>query len=235
MFKVVIVLISLLMSSLSYASIVISGTRVVYVSSEKEVSVKLSNRGDRPVLVQSWIDNGDTNAKPDSVSVPFVLTPPINRVDGGKGQTLRIMYTGSNLPQDRESVFWLNVLEIPAKNESLKKENHLQMAFKTRIKLFYRPVNLSGSLDASLNKKVSVNFEDQNVEIVNDGPYFISLSKVHLNVDGNSVAKNGTMIPPFSSEKFYFVESDGAAKNSTVKIEYINDYGAIHFKEYKLN
>lgn len=31
------------------------------------------------------------------------------------GQTIRIVYTGESLPQDRESLFYLNVLDIPAK------------------------------------------------------------------------------------------------------------------------
>src|SRR5471030_1759277 len=104
-----------LVSVSSWASIVITGTRVIYPSTEKEVTVKLNNVGVSPVLVQSWIDNGDVNAKPENISVPFILTPPINRVEQGKGQTLRINYTGTPLPVNKESVFWLNVLEIPAK------------------------------------------------------------------------------------------------------------------------
>jgi len=49
----------------AYASIVITGTRVVYPSDAKEVSVKLSNKGKSPVLIQSWIDDGNTKSKPD--------------------------------------------------------------------------------------------------------------------------------------------------------------------------
>jgi|SRR5471030_2145405 len=68
----------------SWASIIITGTRVIYPSAEKEVTVKLNNVGVYPVLVQSWIDNGDVNAKPENISVPFILTPPINRVEQGQ-------------------------------------------------------------------------------------------------------------------------------------------------------
>ncbi|EPT0778028.1 fimbria/pilus periplasmic chaperone [Enterobacter hormaechei] len=104
-----------LFSTVAQASIVITGTRVIYPASSKEVTVKVSNKGESPVLIQSWLDNGDTNAKPDKIKVPFVLTPPINRVEPSSGQTLRIRALPNNLSQKQESIFWLNVLEIPAK------------------------------------------------------------------------------------------------------------------------
>ncbi|WP_447878353.1 fimbria/pilus periplasmic chaperone, partial [Serratia fonticola] len=134
-----------LFSTHALASVVISGTRVIYPSDAKEVSVKISNVGPSPVLLQSWIDSGDANAKPSAIKVPFVLTPPMNRVEAGKGQTLRISYAGGTLPMDKESVFWLNVLEVPAKSQAKTDENKLQMAFRTRIKLFYRPASLEGN------------------------------------------------------------------------------------------
>ncbi|WP_251677901.1 fimbria/pilus periplasmic chaperone [Escherichia coli] len=66
----------------------------------------------------------------------LLLPPPINRVDPGKGQTLRVTFTDLPLPTDRESVFWLNVLEIPTRYEPKSNDNYLQVAFRTRIKLF---------------------------------------------------------------------------------------------------
>ncbi|WP_180821372.1 fimbria/pilus periplasmic chaperone, partial [Vibrio parahaemolyticus] len=40
------------------------------------------------------------------------------------------------LPQDRESVYYFNLREIPPRS---KEANVLQIALQTRIKLFYRP------------------------------------------------------------------------------------------------
>ena len=37
------------------ADIVISGTRIVYQQSQKDVIVSLDNRGKKPLLVQSWL------------------------------------------------------------------------------------------------------------------------------------------------------------------------------------
>ena len=42
-------------SSSSIADIVISGTRVIYKSDPKSVNVRLENKGNNPLLVQSWL------------------------------------------------------------------------------------------------------------------------------------------------------------------------------------
>lgn len=95
-------------SSSSIADIVISGTRVIYKSDQKSVNVRLENKGNNPLLVQSWLDTGDDNAEPGSITVPFTATPPVSRIDAKRGQTIKLMYTAStSLPKDRESVFCL--------------------------------------------------------------------------------------------------------------------------------
>ena len=62
-------------SSSAIADIVISGTRVIYKSDQKSVNIRLENKGNNPLLVQSWLDTGDDNAEPGSITVPFT-TPP---------------------------------------------------------------------------------------------------------------------------------------------------------------
>ncbi|XNM46173.1 fimbrial chaperone [Escherichia coli] len=126
----------------------ISGTRVIYKSDQKSVNVRLENKGNNPLLVQSWLDTGDDNAEPGSITVPFTATPPVSRIDAKRGQTIKLMSAAStSLPKDRESVFWFNVLEIPPKPDAEKVANQslLQLAFRTRIKLFYRPDGSKGN------------------------------------------------------------------------------------------
>ncbi|QXN65207.1 fimbria/pilus periplasmic chaperone [Serratia fonticola] len=201
------------------ASVVISGTRVIYPSDAKEVSVKITNGGPSPVLLQSWIDNGDANAKPAAIKVPFVLTPPMNRVESNKGQTLRISYTGSILPMDKESVFWLNVLEVPAKNQAKTDENRLQMAFRSRIKLFFRPVGLEGNANDAA-KAVTWNIQGGSIQATNPTPYYTSF--VNLSVNGKKL--DNAMIAPRSSLKLALPGQVG----NKVTGSYINDYGAVN-------
>ncbi|KEY58579.1 fimbria/pilus periplasmic chaperone [Serratia sp. DD3] len=207
-----------LFSSNSLASVVISGTRVIYPSDAKEVSVKLSNVGSSPVLVQSWIDKGDANAKPSAIQVPFVLTPPMNRIDPSKGQTLRISYTGGALPMDKESVFWLNVLEVPAKNEAKEAENRLQMAFRSRIKLFYRPTGLQGNANDAA-KAVTWSAQGNRIQASNPTPYYVSM--VTLTVNGKKI--EGDMIAPHATMTFNLPAQVG----NTLSGDFVDDHGAI--------
>src|SRR5437868_3111030 len=106
------------MAAPSWASVVISGTRVVYGQRDREVTIRLTNDGEAPALVQAWLDRGDPDVDPATISVPFTLTPPMFRVDPAKGQSLRVIYTQEPLPADRETVFWLNVLEVPPRAQT---------------------------------------------------------------------------------------------------------------------
>ena len=95
------------------AAVVVDGTRVVYPAAKREVTINIRNPGATPSLVQAWLDAGDPHAKPGESKVPFVLTPPLFRIDPTKVQSLRLVYTHDPLREDRESLFWLNVLDIP--------------------------------------------------------------------------------------------------------------------------
>lgn len=207
-------------SMMASASVVIHGTRVIYLSSDKEVTVKLNNVGKSPVLIQSWVDAGDPMAKPENINVPFILTPPINRIDTGKGQTLRLSYTGAPLPMDKESVYWLNVLEIPAKKQLKGDENLLQMAFRSRIKLFFRPASLNGDANEAATT-LNWSATPGGVTATNPTPYFVSL--VSLAANGKEI--EGQMVAPHSSLAFKGIS---VAAGKTLSVEFVNDYGAVH-------
>lgn len=66
------------------ADIVISGTRIVYQQSQKDVIVSLDNRGKKPLLVQSWLDDGRDDTNPQELKLPFIITPPVSRIDPQK-------------------------------------------------------------------------------------------------------------------------------------------------------
>ncbi|WP_411703723.1 molecular chaperone [Edaphovirga cremea] len=207
------------------ASVVIGGTRVIYPEQEREVTVKLTNAGKSAVLVQSWIDDGNVDSKPDTISVPFLLTPPINRIDATKSQTLRISYTGANLPQDRESVFWLNVLEIPQMKKGSDTPNSLQVAFRSRIKLFFRPQALTGDTSDAA-KALTFTPQGNNVVVKNPAAYYVSLLSVTVGVGTQKEGVAGTLVPPFGSITLPFKYPNLLRAGANVEYEYINDWGA---------
>ncbi|MGR7482649.1 fimbrial biogenesis chaperone [Klebsiella aerogenes] len=213
-----------LFSVSAHASIVITGTRVIYPSDAKEVSVKVSNKGKSPVLIQSWLDDGDTRAKPDQIRLPFSLTPPINRVEPGSGQTLRIRALANNFPTNKETVLWLNVLEIPAKPMTAKeKENYLQVAFRSRIKFFWRPKGLEGSAGEA-PKKLTWHHEGNGLRVKNPTPYYVSFS----DVSAGGKKADGKMVAPFAEDSYVLNASAG----SHIQAQYINDYGAVVKQDY---
>lgn len=134
MLRFLLIVFTLSVSTVVQGSVVIMGTRVVYPAAQKSINIRLNNENSSPALVQSWLDTGDATVTPDSVRVPFIITPPIFRMDPKSGQTIRVVYTGESLPTDRESLFYLNVLDIPAKPENKDSgsaevnNNYLQLA-----------------------------------------------------------------------------------------------------------
>ncbi|EAT1640755.1 fimbrial chaperone [Salmonella enterica] len=221
------------------ADIVISGTRIVYPQSSKDVIVNLDNRGNKPLLVQTWLDDGRDGVNPQELKLPFVITPPVSRIDPQKGQSLRITYMGSTLPQDRESLFWFNVLEIPPKSKAKEGEslNQLQLAFRTRIKLFFRPDGLKGTPgDAAANLKWSQKKEGNTLSLFaqNDSPYNVSVSNVKLKVGSKEYTVDSKSVLPFSGVS---MPVKGLSNNisGTVIYNTINDNGGTDKREAKID
>ncbi|MTC48290.1 fimbria/pilus periplasmic chaperone [Providencia alcalifaciens] len=213
----------LMISSLCVAGPVIGGTRVIYNSGKKETSISIKNEGkDGAYLIQSWVEPGQDTAYNKA---PFIVTPPLFRIDQNEENILRIVYTGSNLPTDRESVFWLNVKTIPAMDSSMRDENTLKVVVKSRIKIFYRPENLPGN-SIETYKKIQLSRNGNILKIRNDTPYYISFYKI--SVAGKEI-KDIEMISPKSSIDY------SLSSNSPVKISWqtINDYGGISPVEEK--
>ncbi|MBN3817325.1 fimbria/pilus periplasmic chaperone [Paraburkholderia sp. Se-20369] len=212
------------------ASVVIGGTRVIYGASESEVTLKLSNEGKAPALVQSWVDTGDVRGAPSTTKVPFTVTPPIARIDPSKAQTLRIVYTGEPMPQDRESVFWLNVLEVPPKPSATDADiNRIQLAFRSRIKLFYRPEKLKGSsadAPAQLTWRLTQVDGKPAIEARNPTPFHVSLIKISVQSGSRSaIFDDGGMVGPGETRAFPLKGDVPDAAGASVHYTALNDYG----------
>ncbi|MEN6080095.1 fimbrial biogenesis chaperone [Chromobacterium piscinae] len=220
-------------TSAALAGVVISGTRVVYKAEDREVTVKVNNPGKEPSLVQVWADSGNEKSVPDTADAPFLIMPPIFRVDPAKGQTLRLTFTGADLSKERESVFWLNVLDVPplpkAGNEQ---RNFMQVAFRSRIKLFYRPSGLQGTPDDAADKLSwtllpQAGGKGYMLRASNRAAYNVSLNRAMLLVGKHEYETDGGMVPPGGSHDFALkdlkLKPDAGAK---LTYESINDYGA---------
>ncbi|KAE8762034.1 fimbria/pilus periplasmic chaperone [Paraburkholderia madseniana] len=213
------------------ASVTIGGTRVVYPLDQREVTVKLENDSGTPSLVQVWIDDGHPDAKPGEIKVPFVITPPIFRMDPKKSQTLRVIYSGEAVPTDRESVYWLNVLDIPPKADNKDNANLLQLAYRTRIKVFVRPPKLAGKPEdapAQLSWKVTAapGGKGEALSVSNPTPYYVSFSEVDVESGGHTYKnEQGGMVAPHATEVMPVAQMNAVAAGAKVHYTAISDYG----------
>ena len=222
-----------LMCSHAFAAVVITGTRLVYPADQKEITVKLNNNGTLPALVQSWIDTGSVESTPTSSKAPFLLSPPVARIDPTKGQSLRVLFTGAPLAQDKESVFWLNVLEIPPKPEAGADLNTLQMAFRSRIKLFYRPVGLPGNPNEAVEQvqwQLVTARDGQGLALkaYNPSAFHVSLIELDLVAGNQRYRSEDGMVGPGETRQFA-LPTLKARPSSQAQVEFsaINDYGAL--------
>lgn len=215
------------------ASIVITGTRVIYPAEASEITVKLNNSGTRPALVQSWIDRGDIASTPSSADAPFMLSPPVTRINPGKGQSLRVMATTSTLPKDRESVFWLNVLDIPPEVQAEAGANLLQMAFRSRIKIFFRPSTLPGSATEAMSRLEwrlmrSADGEGHVLRALNPTAFHVSLVGLSVGHGQQRAPSEDGMVAPGETASFS-VKTLALPLSENVDVSYsaINDHGAL--------
>lgn len=205
----------LLAASLCHATgIQIGRTRIVYEASKKEVPLPLQNNDNElPWLIQSWTDTGDGKTRG-----PFIVTPPLFRLDPQKEQSLRITWNGTPLPEDKESLFWLNVRTIPATAAENESKNVLRLIYKTRLKLFWRPTGLKGSPGLTCKNLRFARRANQLVAI-NDGDYYSTFDM--LNVGSQNIDK-ADMVAPHS--RVTIPLPDGA-NDVHVTWRCITDYG----------
>jgi P pilus assembly chaperone PapD len=215
------------------ANVLISGTRVVFPAQSPEVTLRLTNQNSKPALVESWIDRGDEHSTPDKVDTPFLITPPLFRIEPHRDQSLRIIYTQEELPADRESLFWLNVLEVPPKpsGSDTAGRNYLQLAIRSRLKLFYRPTGLAGD-PAKAPGQMSFKpvADDQGVALAvhNPTPYYVTIAKARVDVRGQTYATDPGMVAPFGDLRLPVRGLHGTTSAGTqVRYDCINDFGAL--------
>lgn len=219
------------------AAVTIAGTRVVYPAGQREVAVKLHNAGTQPALVQTWVDAGDPKESPDTSSAPFLVSPPVVRIEPGQGQTLRLVHSGAPPTEpsqggQREAVYWLNVLEIPpAADPAQTAQNQLQLAFRTRIKIFLRPAGLAGDPDEAargLQWRVHRGGDgDWTLECTNPAAYHVSFGRVALSASGREYRFDSAgMLAPRDRLRLPLSSLQQQPPAGTeVRYSYINDFG----------
>ncbi|TFF04954.1 molecular chaperone [Pseudomonas sp. BCA14] len=221
--------------AIAHASVVINNTRIIYPQNDKEVTVRLESKNQSPVLIQAWLDNGDEHSTPDLAGVPFIATPPIFRMEPGKQQVVRLAYTGESLPSKQESLFWFNLLEVPAQAQDAQQANQLQLAFRSRIKLFFRPPNLPYGVEAAPGKlqwRRESTEQGQVLEVYNPTPYHVTFEDIDVlesklrHARKTAASSTENMVAPGGRNRFEvpsLKSPPGSA--TTVEFQTLDDFG----------
>ncbi|EDA9948454.1 fimbria/pilus periplasmic chaperone [Salmonella enterica subsp. enterica] len=200
-----------------HAAVSLDRTRAVFNGDSKSISLNISNENKQiPYLAQAWLE--DATEKKITTG-PLVVTPPVQRLEPGTKSMVRVMAApgAASLPQDRESLFYFNLREIPPKSD---KPNVLQIALQTRIKLFYRPEGIVQAPGAVWQDKLVLHPQSGGYRIENPTAYYITIIGIGGTAEQAEKGKFDTvMVSPKSSVS---VKSETWA---TPYLTYINDYG----------
>lgn len=202
-------------------------TRIILNQSDKSVSVRLTNQSTTiPFLAQSWIEDKDNKKSRNYITA----VPPMVRLEAGEQVQVRLIPqpTLTQLPADRESLFYFNVREIPPRSEQ---KNVMQIAMQSRIKIFWRPkavevkngqVNLTGKFD--------VNRTASGLTLKNNSPYFITVGYIGTN--------GKTLLPKTSSmmaEPFGLASQEIKDLPANFQVGFIGDYGGLNMFKISCN
>lgn len=214
-----------LFAGAAQAAIVPDRTRVIFNEGEQAAIVTITNKSATyPYLVQSWLED----AKGNKITSPLMVVPPLQRVEANERNVLRIAkLPGTELPADRETVFYLNIREVPPKTDT---PNTLQIALHTQMKLFYRPkaVQPAREVDWTLPMTLRVDQAAHTLVFDNPTPYHITIVNLASGAQKTQVPLEPVMVSPMSSTDVPFK----AATPSTLFVTHIDDYGGQVAVEY---
>ncbi len=186
-------------------SVVLGSSRIIYNPGSKGQIVSVLNEQDYPMLVQTQI-----KADKEGQGIPrgrFNAVPPLFRLDGQQRAKVRIVHTGGDFPEDRESLYWICVKGIPPSGDDSWADGHspeqatlmVQTIVNNCIKLLVRPKGLASHNALVMAEKLKWQLNKQELTATNPTPFYINLSA--LTVGGKAV-EQVTHIAPFSSHTF---------------------------------
>ncbi len=205
-----------LISHSAVASLATDQTRYIFRGDEAALTITVTNNNTEHMFGgQAWVDNiVEKDTRPT-----FVATPSFFKVKPSGQQTLRIIMASNNLPQDKESVYWLNIQDIPPALEG----SGIAVAVRTRLKLFYRPISLiSGRKGAEEGISSRIRPDGKTI-LVNTTPYIFAVGEL-LDNNGTKIATDADT----TQKLLMFMPGDEVqVKGNVAKIKSLNDYGEL--------
>lgn len=217
--------------------ITLQSTRVIYPAKEtKGITFAVTNDTQAVYLVQSRVEAWPHSlAEPVGASrgvkalSPFIVLPPLTRLESSDTLALRIRLVEKTLPTDRESVFAFQVKAIPSQSEPGKQaegnstgQARIILALQNTLKLFYRPEGLP-RYDAQQVAE-SLTFELQGMRLIVTNPSAFYVTFDELSVAGNPIEAEAlfSMVPPLGQQTYPLPNT---VSSGEVRWRLLDDYG----------
>jgi P pilus assembly chaperone PapD len=217
-----LVLLLLGLNQSATAAVGLDRTRVIFDGGKDATSVNITNNNTQlPYLAQGWIED-EAGQK---ITSPLIVLPPVQRLEPGKQSQVKVqaLPAAKALPQDRETVYYFNLREIPPRSD---KPNTLQIALQTRIKLFYRPQAIAPTqqdLSNPWQEKLTLTREGDRYRVNNPTPYYVTLVDARSSKEGKTVEGfEPVMVPPRGA---LVLGPAARSFGNTPYLAYVNDYG----------
>ncbi len=219
--QIVIALAALLTANNALAALAFDATRYIYKGDSQFISAMANNESEEAYGAQVWVDNiVEKDTRPT-----FIATPSFFKVEGKERQVFRVMKVSDHMPNDKESIYWLNLQEIPQKREG----SGLSMAIRTQVKLIYRPAAIVNGR-AGAEQNLTVEHLPGEQWLVNSTPYIFAIGSV---IDKNDKV---ILLTQEDSDKLtMFMPGDrvNVTGHSVKSVHALSDYGSLETYELK--
>lgn len=196
-------------------------SRIIYNPASSGSVVSVKNPNDYPVLVQSKVLTEDRKQ-----NAPFVITPPLFRLDSHQQSRIRIVQTGGEFAGDRETLQWMCATGIPPESDSAWAEGNgkkskavLDVAVRLSncIKLLVRPSSVKGNMLDGMSSLVWKR-HGKTLTVQNPTPFYMNFKSI---IVGGQNINDPEYAPPFASRSF----SLSSDISGDVRWRVITDYG----------
>lgn len=204
---------SLLFAIHAFAVVNIDRTRIIFNANENSQTINVKNSPENPTIVQIWSDEGDLMQLPDQSKAPIFAIPPIIKLSPNEQRAIRLMLTSRDaLPEDKESLYWLNIYQIPAlTTQAGSAERKIVLPLRLRLKVFIRPAQLAAPTPEDV-QRLYFEVHNNTLTVINPTPWFMSLRLQILNnirVNDIFIAPDASQMLPLNqpvkpNEKVYF-------------------------------
>ncbi|EEW7548634.1 pili assembly chaperone SafB [Escherichia coli] len=177
-------------------SVKLGATRVIYHAGTAGATLSVSNPQNYPVLVQSSVKAEDKRSP-----APFLVMPPLFRLEANQQSQLRIVRTGGDMPADRETLQWVCVKTVPPENEQSNTQANgatldLSLSINDCEKLIFRPAAVKGTPEDVAGNLRWVETGNK-LKVENPTPFYMNLASVTV---GGQPVTGLEYIPPFADK-----------------------------------